>query len=60
MLRNQEDKIQSPRLIYKKITKQKPRYSQPINIESGDENIGSRYIKLNQKLRYSLSIKLKA
>ena len=57
---NQEDRIQSPRLIYRNITKQKPRYSLFRNIERGDENIGSRYIKLNQKLGYSLSIKLNA
>ena len=44
----------------KNITKQKPRYLLSINIESGAENIGSRYIKLNQKLCYSQSIKLKA
>ena len=44
----------------KKTTKQNPRYSLSINIESGYENIGSRYIKFRQKLRYSLSIKLKA
>ena len=61
MWRNQGMETQSPKLIYKKnITKQKPPYSLSINFESGDENIGSRYIKLNQKMLYSLSIKLKA
>ena len=56
----QEDEIQSSRVIYKKITKQKPRYLLFRNIECRDENIGSRYIKLTQKLPYSLSLKLKA
>ena len=36
MRHNQEDKMQTPRLIYKKIkTKQKPRYSLSMHIESG-------------------------
>ena len=30
------------------MTKQKPRYSLSINIESRDENIGSRHVKLNK------------
>ena len=42
------------------MTKEKARYLLFINIESGDDNIGNRYIKLNQKLRYLLSLKLKA
>ena len=55
----QEDQIKSSRLIYKNITKQKPRYLLFINIGSEDENIGDRYKKLNQKLPYSLLIQLK-
>ena len=60
MSHKQEDAIQSSRLIYKNITKQKPHYLLFKNFGSGDENIGNRYVKLNQKLRCSLSIKLKA
>ena len=52
MWRKQEDKIESSRLIYKKITIQKSRYSLSMIMESGEENIGSRYINLNQKLLY--------
>ena len=42
------------------ITKQKPCYLLSINNECGDENIGSRYIKLNEKVYYLLTINLKS
>ena len=57
---NKKTKVKSSRLIYKNVTKQKSRYSLFVNIESGEGNIGSRYIDLNQKLLYSLSMKLKS
>ena len=57
---SRRQKAKSKTDAVKNITKQKPCYLLSISNECGDENIGSRYIKLNEKVYYLLTINLKS